>query len=427
MFYFAKIKGEEINEDNTHKLSWKKARKIWTSILDNIKNYDPLGPKPEKIEENFKGNVILENLRPFIETENEEEKEAMNNYSYSLILLVQYVVEILEVRKQDIIRRHDVKKKMENERNAIIEKNQQIDQERQEALNEAKEEFDKEHEEEEKEEEEEEEEEKKEEGEEGENQGEQEPKEEENKGEEEPKEEENKGEEEPKEGEEEEKDENKEGEEGEEGEEYYEEEQIDPGEYDPKNFCHIHKNQPLTHYVEETREIICVYCALNKIQKNKRLTIKEIREKCKEFVKDLDLMLNKSQTYEEKIQNICNEVESDYENESMKIGALYDQLITYLDNTKNNFLKNVESLYETNINNLKAKMTFLNEKEEQIEFLKKELIENSDNVSSEKMSELMGKYNDFIRDSNEINKLEIVINQYNFSHDDENKVIKFFL
>ncbi len=94
LFYFAKIAGEQINEDNTHKLSWKKGRKIWPSILDIIKNYDPIGPKPEQIPEIFKGNVILDNLRPFIETEKEEEKEEMNNYSYSIEISVQYVVEI---------------------------------------------------------------------------------------------------------------------------------------------------------------------------------------------------------------------------------------------------------------------------------------------------------------------------------------------
>ena len=157
LFYFAKITGDQINEDDTHKLSWKKSRKIWVSILEKIKNYDPIGPKPGQILKEFKGDVILANLESF----NEKEEE-ISEYSFALLKLVSYVKEILKVRKSDIIRRYRAKKQKEKERNDIIKKNEEIEEERKNALEEAKEEFNKEHEEEENEDEEEEEEEKKE-------------------------------------------------------------------------------------------------------------------------------------------------------------------------------------------------------------------------------------------------------------------------
>ena len=157
LFYFAKITGDQINEDDTHKLSWKKSRKIWVSILEKIKNYDPIGPKPGQIIKEFKGDVILANLESF----NEKEEE-ISEYSFALLKLVSYVKEILKVRKSDIIRRYRAKKQKEKERNDIIKKNEEIEEERKNALEEAKEEFNKEHEEEENEDEEEEEEEKKE-------------------------------------------------------------------------------------------------------------------------------------------------------------------------------------------------------------------------------------------------------------------------
>ena len=209
LFYFAKITGDQINEDDTHKLSWKKSRKIWVSILEKIKNYDPIGPKPGQIIKEFKGNVILANLESF----NEKEEE-ISEYSFALLKLVSYVKEILKVRKSDIIRRYRAKKQKEKERNDIIKKNEEIEEERKNALEEAKEEFNKEHEEEENEDEEEEEEEEKKEGEDGEGK----------EGEEgeakEGEEAENKEEEENKEGEEkEEGEENKEGEEAENKEE----------------------------------------------------------------------------------------------------------------------------------------------------------------------------------------------------------------
>ena len=34
--------------------------------------------------------------------------------------------------------------------------------------------------------------------------------------------------------------------------------------YNNNNFCNIHQSQKLTHYVEDTRELICAYCAFNK-------------------------------------------------------------------------------------------------------------------------------------------------------------------
>ena len=107
LFYFARINGDEINEDYTHKLSWKKSRKIWKSMIDKIRAYDPIGPRPDKIDKIFKGDVILANLGEFMEKEKQEE---LSEYSYSLTKLVNYVIDILKVRKEDIIRRYRFKR-----------------------------------------------------------------------------------------------------------------------------------------------------------------------------------------------------------------------------------------------------------------------------------------------------------------------------
>ena len=164
LFFFAKTPGEDINEPDTHKLSWKKSRKLWKDLINKLKEYDPIGPKPESVDKIYKGNVILKNLQDFV---NEKEQlEELSNYSFSLVKLVQFCIAILKVRKQDILRRYKVKKGKEKERNDIIAKNKQLEEDRANALQEAKEEFDKAHEEEEKEEEEEEEEEEEKEGEE---------------------------------------------------------------------------------------------------------------------------------------------------------------------------------------------------------------------------------------------------------------------
>ena len=141
LFYFARINGEEINEDYTHKLSWKKSRKIWKDMIEKLRAYDPIGPRPEKIDKIFKGDVILANLEEFMEKEKQEE---LSEYSYSLFKLVNYVIDILKVRKEDIIRRFRYKKNLEKQRNDIIQKNKEMDEVRQQTLEEAIETFEKE-------------------------------------------------------------------------------------------------------------------------------------------------------------------------------------------------------------------------------------------------------------------------------------------
>ena len=141
LFYFARVNGDEINEDYTHKLSWKKSRKIWRNMIDKIREYDPIGPRPDKIDKIFKGDVILANLEEFMEKEKQEE---LSEYSYSLTKLVQYVIDILKVRKDDIIRRYRYKKNLEKQRNDTIEKNKQMDEVRKQALEDAIEAFEKE-------------------------------------------------------------------------------------------------------------------------------------------------------------------------------------------------------------------------------------------------------------------------------------------
>ena len=100
-----------------------------------LRAYTPLRPKPGKILSVFKGNVILEKLLPFME---EAELEKVTEYSFVLARLLEYVVEILKVRKADIITRHSDQRRRIKERNDIIKANEKIDKERKKALARAK-------------------------------------------------------------------------------------------------------------------------------------------------------------------------------------------------------------------------------------------------------------------------------------------------
>ena len=138
IFYFAKTEPNLINEPETNKLYWKYAKAHWVGIFETIKNYTPLGEKPEKISPIFKGNFILENLKPFLA---EDKIEALQEYSFVLYRLIKFIVDTLNTRKSDILWRHANQREAIKNRNEIIKKNKKVDAERKKALEEAKRQF----------------------------------------------------------------------------------------------------------------------------------------------------------------------------------------------------------------------------------------------------------------------------------------------
>ena len=54
LLYFAHIDPLIINEKETNKLEWKKARKEWRNIFPYILSYNPIGPKHEEMKGIYK-------------------------------------------------------------------------------------------------------------------------------------------------------------------------------------------------------------------------------------------------------------------------------------------------------------------------------------------------------------------------------------
>ena len=65
----------------------------------------------------------------------------MKEYSFALTRLLQYVVDILKVRKEDILQRHSDQRAAIKNRNKIIHDNKEIEKERKKALKKAKQSF----------------------------------------------------------------------------------------------------------------------------------------------------------------------------------------------------------------------------------------------------------------------------------------------
>jgi hypothetical protein len=133
LLYFCRENPLDINEVNTNKLEWKRAKKFWKNIFYFMQNYNPLGPKPEVVKNIYKLNKIKENLESVLDKRND-----IKNYSQTLLMFIDFVLHLIKVRHDDILRRLCNVAVFKDKREQIIKNNKEIDEERQKIIDEAK-------------------------------------------------------------------------------------------------------------------------------------------------------------------------------------------------------------------------------------------------------------------------------------------------
>ena len=188
-------------------------------------------------------------------------------------------------------------------------------------------------------------------------------------------------------------------------------------------YCEIHKGQKLTHYIEETKELICVYCAFSRFKKNPKIEIKEIKEKCNDIYNDIENVIEDNQHNVEMIQGALKNIKKNKETEEKRVNSFFDQIMNYLKNKKLEVMNQIDSLFTENARKLSQKLEIFSGKIEQSENLKN-AIDEFNNNSNINFLEILDIYNKLIN-SNEPNKLNIQLQEYRFNHDDESKMIKY--
>jgi len=127
ILYFIGCNNKDINEENTNKLDWKKARKFWDiSVIDKLIAYKPFGPK-SKPSSFAMGNRLL----PIFESINKEDLKA---YSFVLLRLLEFIILLLKVRRDDILRRRDVVNELLEKRRIAIEEQRVREEKREQIL-----------------------------------------------------------------------------------------------------------------------------------------------------------------------------------------------------------------------------------------------------------------------------------------------------
>jgi hypothetical protein len=103
ILYFIGVSNLDINEENTNKLEWKKAKKFWNvKVLEKLRDYNPIGPKPEKLPSFQMLNRILVNLDIY-----SSKRDELKEYSFVLNRLLDYVFLVIKIRRDDILRRRE--------------------------------------------------------------------------------------------------------------------------------------------------------------------------------------------------------------------------------------------------------------------------------------------------------------------------------
>ena len=193
---------------------------------------------------------------------------------------------------------------------------------------------------------------------------------------------------------------------------------------DSSNFCAIHPEQRISHFVEETKELICIHCAFNKLKNDPNIQIKEIPEKCKEYIADLEGIIEKNRGYIQIIKNSIGHINENKQNEEKKIIEIYEELTNLLITNRNNYLIKIEEIYQQNKSTMYKKL----ESFEEIIDISEKLQEDFSTLQNKAPNEfnfLVQAFNQFIREINDKSNSEIHIIQYNFSHDEANKIIKY--
>ena len=195
-------------------------------------------------------------------------------------------------------------------------------------------------------------------------------------------------------------------------------------EEDSCNFCSIHPEQRITHFVEETRELICIHCAFNKLKNDPNIQIKEIPEKCKEYIADLENIIENNKNNIQIIKNSIVHINENKQNEEKKIIEIYEELINLLITNRNNYLIKIEEIYQQNKSTMNKKLENFEEIIDISEKLKDDFY-TLHNKAPNEFNFIDQAFNQFIREINDKNNSELQILQYNFSHDEINKIIKY--
>ena len=186
------------------------------------------------------------------------------------------------------------------------------------------------------------------------------------------------------------------------------------------DYCQYHKGQNLTHYVEDTKELICVYCAFERFKTNPNFQIKDINEKYRTMENRIDTVIEDNQQNVEIIQNYLRDIKKNKENEVTKLNEVFNRLFEILKIKKEEILSKIEKIFADNAKKLSQQLDLFSNKLEKSERIKNQIFSFQNNQEEISFPQLIDIYESFIKELNNTNK--ITLQKYNYIYDDEYKI-----
>jgi len=180
----------------------------------------------------------------------------------------------------------------------------------------------------------------------------------------------------------------------------------------------------LSHFIEDTQEVICVYCAFSKFKKNPKYEIKEIKEKSGEIIKEVDKHLEDNQHFVETLRLTLNDIQNNKQAEVERVNTFYEEIQKFLEEKKLQTFQKIENMFNTNTENFSKQLNYFSSRMEDAENIKGKLVEvMNDNFS--KIPQALENYGEFVKESNDTRKFNMELFEFKFSHDDESKLYKY--
>ena len=183
-------------------------------------------------------------------------------------------------------------------------------------------------------------------------------------------------------------------------------------------FCQIHKGEKLTHFIENTKEMICVYCAFDKCKKNPNCEIKEIKDKVISINNNIDYIINDNQNLIEIIQQGLNNIKNNKESEQRKIEFFFEKVFTILSNKKIEMINQIDTFYNENIRKLNQEINFFSNIIDECDNLKNEI----ENVQINFL-EILDYYNKIKYELKDLKTIKIQLQETKFIYQQENKIL----
>ena len=187
----------------------------------------------------------------------------------------------------------------------------------------------------------------------------------------------------------------------------------------PYKSCEFHKGQKLTHFIEETKELICVYCAFERFKQNQGMEIKEITDKCHDMETEMDSIIEENQYNVGIIQTSLKEIKKNKENEEKKINEIFERFTEMIKTKKDEFLTKIDNLFTNNAEKLSQKLELFSNKIEKSENVKEKINIFLNNQDSSQFLQLYEYYNKIKNELQSLHSLKLNLQKYNFNYEDE--------